>query len=147
MNRLICYAIIILKEYKSEAPQLHYYIGKLDKKIFSCVTSDIQTDEVIITDERIQHIKDRHPNDYEKYCGYMERIIQNPDYIVETNKRNTAVILKKIEENGESFKLILRIVMKDDPKDYKNSVISFWRVGDTTWKKTLKNKKILYKAE
>ncbi len=126
---------------------MHYYIGKLDKKIFSCVTSDIQTDEVIITDERIQHIKDRHPNDYEKYCGYMERIIQNPDYIVETNKRNTAVILKKIEENGESFKLILRIVMKDDPKDYKNSVISFWRVGDTTWKKTLKNKKILYKAE
>ena len=126
---------------------MHYYIGKLDKKIFSCVTNDIQTDEVIITDERIQHIKDRHPNDYEKYCGYMERIIQNPDYIVETNKRNTAVILKKIEENGESFKLILRIVMKDDPKDYKNSVISFWRVGDTTWKKTLKNKKILYKAE
>ena len=124
-----------------------HYIGKIDKKIYSCVTKDIRTDEVIITDERIMHIKERHPNDYEEYCKYMRLIIEQPDYIVETNKRNTAVVLKEINNKDKKFKLILRVVMKSDPKEYRNSVISFWKVGETTWKKTLKNKKILYKSE
>ena len=124
-----------------------HYIGKIDKKIYRCVTNDIRTDEVIITDERIMHIKERHPNDYEKYFEYMRLIIEQPDYIIEANKRNTAVVLKEINTNNEKFKLILRIVMKNDPKEYKNSIISFWKIGNTTWKKTLKNKKILYKDE
>lgn len=74
-------------------------------------------------------------------------MIAEPDYIVQANKANTAVILKEIKENGEKFKLILRIKMQYDPADYRNSLLSFWRIGDTTWRKTLKNKKILYKAE
>ena len=37
----------------------NWLIGKLDKGIYSCVTDDIATDEVIITDERIRHIKER----------------------------------------------------------------------------------------
>lgn len=57
------------------------------------------------------------------------------------------MILKEIVENGEKFKLILRLKTPDMPEEYKNSVISFWYIGDTTWNKTLKNKKILYKKE
>lgn len=124
-----------------------YYVGKIDKNIYKCVTEDIRTDEVIITDERIQHIKDRHPNDYENYFKYAEKIIKAPDYIIEANKDNTAVLLKEIENDGEKFKLILKLAVKSDPRIYKNSVISFWEIGETTWRKTLKNKKILYKSE
>ena len=47
-----------------------FTIGKIDIEIYKCVAEDIVTDEVIITDERIQHIKSRHPDDYEKYCKY-----------------------------------------------------------------------------
>lgn len=43
------------------------YVGKIDKEKYRCITEDIVTDEVIITDERIGHIKERHPNDYECY--------------------------------------------------------------------------------
>ena len=100
-----------------------------------------------MTEERIEHIRKQHPNDYERFCTYIPRMIAEPDYIVQANKANTAVILKEIEENGEKFKLILRIKMQHDPADYRNSVLSFWHIGDTTWRKTLKNKKILYKAE
>lgn len=45
------------------------------------------TDEVIITNERIQHIKDRHPNDYEQYFMYMKEIVEKPEYIIEANKK------------------------------------------------------------
>ena len=124
-----------------------YTIGKIDVEKYKIISPDIQTDEVIITDERIQHIQERHPNDFERFCLYIPGILQDPDYIIAANKANTAVILKEIIENGEKFKLILRLKTSDMPGDYKNSIISFWRVGDTTWKKTLKNKNILYKKE
>lgn len=124
-----------------------HYIGKLDKNIYQCVTKDIRTDDVIMTDERIEHIKEKHPNDYERYCSYIPQIISNPDYIIEANKANTAVILKEVSENNEKFKMVLRLKVENDPATYKNSVISFWKIGDTTWNKTIKNKKILYKNE
>lgn len=122
-------------------------LGKLDIETYKCVTEQIITDEVIITDERIAHIKERHPNDYERYCSYIPEIIREPDYIIGANKANTAVVMKEIEENNEKFKLILRLKVENDPVDYKNSVISFWQIGDTTWRKMVKNKQVLYKRE
>lgn len=124
-----------------------HIVGKIDKNIYKCITEDIITDEVIITDERIQHIRKRHPNDYERFYSYIPEIIENPDYIIEANKSNTAVILKEIEEQGEKFKLVLRLKVESDPAEYKNSIMTFWYIGDTTWRKSLKNKKILYKRE
>lgn len=118
---------------------------QIDK--YRCVAPGITTSEVIITDERIAHIRERHPNDYERFVAYMPIIIEEPDYIIEANKANTAVILKEIEENGEKFKLILRLKVETDPVEYKNSVLSFWCIGSTTWEKTLRNKKILYKRQ
>ena len=122
-------------------------VGHIDVEKYRCITDDISTDEVIITDERIQHIMERHPGDYERYIGYISEILENPDYILEANKPNTGVILKEIMDQGEKFKVILRVKVESDPVDYKNSILSFWHIGDTTWNKNVKNKKILYKGE
>ena len=100
-------------------------IGKIDIEKYKCVTEDIQTDEVIITDKQIEHIKDRHPNDYERYFRYVKEIIQDPDYILEASKPNTAFVLKHIIDNGKNYQLILRLKTSDDPENYKNSVITF----------------------
>ncbi len=136
----------IMKPAKRKAGNVDVqYVGKIDKELFRCVSENITTDEVIITDERVQHIKERHPNDYERFVGYIPAIIEQPDYIIAANKDNTAVILKEIEDNGEKFKLVLRLKVKTDPVEYKNSVLTFWHIGDTTWRKSLKNKKVLYK--
>lgn len=124
-----------------------YLVGKINRDIYKCIVNDIVTNEVIITDERIQHIKNRHPEDYERFFLYISQIIENPDYIIRANKENMGVLMKKIEMSGEKFKLVLKIAVKNDPKGYKNSVISFWHIGDVTWKKTIKNKDILYKRE
>lgn len=76
-------------------------VGKIDRKIYRCITDDIVTDEVVITDERIGHIKERYPNDYERYYEYLKEVVEQPDYIVESNKPNTALILKEIIESDE----------------------------------------------
>ncbi len=122
-------------------------VGRINIEKYKCVTADISTDEVIITEERIAHIKERHPNDYERFFAFFPEIIADPDYIIASEKPNTAVILKEVVISGEKFKLILRLKVEHDPASYKNSVISFWHIGETTWRKTIKNKNILYKKE
>lgn len=121
-----------------------HYIGKIDRKIYSCITDDITTNKVIITDRQIKHIKERHPDDFERYYEYIKEIIENPDYILEANKPNTAFILKRIVDNGKNYQLILSLKTSTDPTAYKNSVITFLKVDDKKWAKYLRNKKILY---
>lgn len=116
------------------------YIGKLDKNIYRCVTEDIATDEVIITDERIQHIKERHPNDYERFSDYFTQIVENPDYIIEANRPHTALVLKEIETNEEKFKTALRLVTSRDDHQFKNSIITFMKIDEREWNRLLRNK-------
>ena len=75
-------------------------VCRIDVELYKIVTPDIQTDIVIITDERIEHIRDHHPNDYEKYGKYFSQILTDPDFIIEGKWKNTAMVLKEIiEEN------------------------------------------------
>ncbi|MCX4341127.1 MAG: PBECR2 nuclease fold domain-containing protein [Lachnospiraceae bacterium] len=111
------------------------------------MTEDIVTDEVIITDERIAHIQERHPNDYERYYKYLKEIVEHPQYIVETNKPYTALILNEFIEGEEIFKTVMRLTTSHDNPEFKNSIITFMKINDKEWKRILKNKRILYKSE
>ena len=123
------------------------YIGKIDREIYRCVTKDIVTEDVIITDEQIAHIKDRHPSDYERYCEYFIMALSDPDYIIEANRPKTAIVLKEILEVEEHVKLVLRLCTSDDPKGYSNSIITFMKISDKRWNRYLRTKDILYKKE
>ncbi len=148
------------KEIVAEAPQCGtmnvsedkgnievHNIGKIDIEIYKCITEDITTDEVIITDERIGHIKERHPNDYERYCRYMKEIVEDPQYIIETIKPKTALILKEFNDGTEPFKTVLRLKTSEDNEGYKNSIITFMKINEKEWRRLINNKKILYKKE
>ncbi len=124
-----------------------HLVGKINRNIYKCITNDIVTDEVIITDNQIQHIRDRHPNDYERFSQYFHKIIEEPDYILEANKPNTAFILKSVQEQGANFQLILKLKTSNDPENYKNSIITFLKIDQKKWEKYLRNKKILYRRE
>ena len=122
------------------------FICKLDRSIYSCITEDITTDEVVITEERIQHIKDRHPNDYERYFRFMADMIVQPQYIIEDADLNTAFVLRQFEDENSQFRLILRLHTAADAKGRKNSVITFQYIKAKEFSRLIRNKKILYKA-
>ena len=122
-------------------------IGNIDLQKYSVVSPNIRTAEVIITEERIAHIKERHPNDFERYAQYLTAIVEAPDYILESKKPNTAFLLKSFEQAGERFQLILRLAIEGDTAGYKNSVITFLRVEEKRYRRYLRTKKILYKSE
>lgn len=122
-------------------------VGKIDRDVYKCVTENIVTDEVIITDERIKHIKERHPNDFERYCGALKEIVEDPQYIIETNKPYTALILKEFMQGNERFKTVLRLTTSHDNPEFKNSIITFMKINEKEWDRLLRNKVILYRKE
>lgn len=126
--------------------QVHL-VGKINKEIYKCITVEIATDEVIITDERIKHIQERHPDDYERYYRYLKEIVEHPQYIIETNRPYTALILKEFLEGREQFKTVVRLTTSHDNPDFKNSVITFMKINEKEWSRLIRNKKILYKKE
>lgn len=124
-----------------------YFVGKIDLEIFRAIFGDIQTDEVIITEERIAHIKANHPGDFEKYGKYIRSIIEKPDFILSSDLPNTALLLKSFSENGTRLKLILRFKVSSDPREYKNSVLTFQYVEEKRYDRYKKSEKVLYKRE
>ena len=74
-----------------------YSIGKINQKIYKCITEDIITEEVIITDNQIQHIKDRHPEAYNKVLKNIREAISTPDYIIRDKHAYTGLIIKRIQ--------------------------------------------------
>lgn len=121
------------------------YIGKIDKEKFKNITENITTEDVVLTEQQVEHIKKRHPNDYEKYFKYFNEIIENPDYIIRDSMRNTGILLKEIIEKDERFQLILRLHTNEDNPDYKNSIITFFKISSKKYNQYLRNKEIVWK--
>ena len=121
------------------------FICKLDRELYSVVTKDIASDDVIITDKQIEHIKERHPNDFELFGKFFAEMIRDPDYILEANKPNTAIVLKEVEVDGRKLKLILRLKTSADPAEYKTSIITFQHISDKRYARYVHNANILYR--
>ena len=104
---------------------------------------NIKTNKLIITKERIEHIRKKHGNDFELYGKYMLQIIEEPDYILkDIENDNTVLFLKTINE------LNLQIVIKlqtESAIDKFNTVITFWHMRKRSYNQILKKNKIIYK--
>lgn len=122
-----------------------HFVGKLNKEIYRCISEEIRTDEVIITEERIQHVNERHPGEHEKIKEYLKDAIENPDYIIEDKHPDTGLIIKKIKAGDTYIQLVLRVCTSKDEIEFKNSIISLWEISENRLKNYLRNKSILYK--
>ena len=123
------------------------YIGKLNKKLYEqIINNKIVTDDIVFTDKQIEHVEEDHRERkglYEKYKDKLLDIINEPDYIFADNKPDTLCIAKKLDE-----RIWLVLKLNTNPyNDYKNSIISMQRLGDTKLKQYERTKKILYKKE
>lgn len=100
-------------------------VGKIDKDRYSVIEKNIRTDEVIITDERIDHIRKRRGDAfYEKYNGVFAEILRNPDYIFKETREHTALVCKQVVQDKKYVNLALRIAIETDNPEYKNSIIT-----------------------
>ena len=122
-------------------------LGVMDWKIYSCISDEHITDEVIITEEQLMHIRERHPEAYQDTIHYVRDILADPDYILKDNRPNTGLVVKRIYGKKESSLLVLRVSTSSDRKGYKNSVITSWKITEKRLNNYLRNKKIIYNKE
>ena len=121
------------------------YIGKIDIEKFKLISQDITTKDVIITGKQVEHIKERHPKNYEEYFRFFKEIIENPDYIIRDIKPNTGFLLKEFIKEDKRFQLILRLHTSEDNEKYKNSIITFFKVSKKKYEQYLRNKEIVWR--
>ena len=119
-------------------------VGRIVRDMYEKISRSITTDEVIITEERIEH-SNVHANAYEKYGKYIPEVLADPDFIFRDKKPNTAVLVKEIVQEGNNLQLILRLHIPEDNPEYKNSVISFWDISDKRRENYKRNKDVIYK--
>ena len=121
-------------------------LGYIDSKKLESEFGKLQTTEIVITNERIAHIQQRHPEDYTLFEKYGVDTAIDPDYIIKDEKnKGTVFMIKKLE--GTNLNVVVRLVLCDDDSKLKNSIMTFYRIRDKNLKKLEKKNKVLYKKE
>ncbi|GHU69861.1 hypothetical protein FACS1894184_14530 [Clostridia bacterium] len=123
------------------------YIGRIDRRIYSVVSDDIVTDEVINTDRQMTHIVKEHGGHVPALVNHLREAVEEPDYILADPDFATAVVLKEVIMSGERLKVILRLAVSTDEPEHKNSIITSFLLSERTWRKYLRNKSILYRRD
>lgn len=121
-----------------------HYVGKLDKRMYKAISEDIVGDSVIITNERIDH-SNRHKNAFDKYGKYADKVLSDPDFIIRDKNPKSAVLFRYIPEIDRTIQLVLRLHLPDDNPEYKNSLISYWDIGDSRQRSYKRNGDVIYK--
>ena len=122
------------------------YIGKLDKDKLGKYKDKIITTDVVLTDERKNHIYQEHINDYDIIMKNLAKVVQNPREILEDFKnKNTIFLINKVLK--DSLNVVIRLNTTNDIKHPKNSIMTAWIVRDSNLKKIRKRNKIIYKNE
>ena len=109
--------------------------------------------EIIITEERINHIKMRHPEDYSLFNIYGAICVKDPDYIIKDGKHDgTIFMVKKLEDTN--LNVVVRIALETDDKGIMNSVMTFYRIRERNLIKLIRKNSslagkdaLLYKKE
>lgn len=83
-------------------------LGTLDWNIYDCISNNHIADEVIITEEQMMHIRERHPEAYIDTMHYVREILDDPDYIFRDKHPNTGLVVKKIQNDEKSSLLALK---------------------------------------
>ena len=121
-------------------------LGNLDPAPLVPVFGPLQTTEVIVTDERADHIRERHPEDYLLFERYAGELISSPDILLKDRKNaGTVFAVKKLPDTN--LNVVIRLVLDTDDSSLKNSVMTFYRIRDKNLKKLMERNPILYIRE
>lgn len=126
-------------------------LGKIDRQIARSITPGINTSTIVLTAERIAHMNERHPGDYDRFGQYIYTTVSAPSFVMRDPKHeNTGIYIKKLFHDGERINLrtTVRYHTPNDPEDFANSVISYQYIRDQEYRRLRKKTDlIVYTAD
>lgn len=124
----------------------YWKIGKLYIQPLEQEFGKLQTDEVIVTNERLEHIKIHHPQDFELFKTFGVEAVTQPNEIIKDIKHSgTVFMIKSIPDTN--LNVVVRLALETDDEGLKNSVMTFYRIRNSNLNKLRKKNKPLYNKE
>ena len=122
-------------------------IGKIDIAIYQRVSNKaILTDEVVLTNNRMEHIIERRGlSFYETYRPFFSEIIRDPDYVFSDKRPYSVIASKAFKKDGSIVNIIIRLVVESDNPKFKNSIITAIELGEERFEQFLRNNDPVYK--
>ena len=100
--------------------------------------------EVILTDERIEHIRVRHPGAYESYSHWVTATIEAPDYVLRDDRNDrTAAFIRHAE--GSNLNVVVKLAVANE-EGKMSSIITLYPISPKRLKRLLRKEMIIYKA-
>lgn len=119
-------------------------LGKIHVDLLESEYGSLQTDDIIITNERLEHIKEQHQIDYALFERYGREVVQEPDIIIKDEKHIATVFMIKRFINI-NLNAVVRLAMGTDSGELKNSVMTFYRIRESNLTKLINKNKVIFK--
>lgn len=121
-------------------------LGKIEERALKAEFGALRTTDVIVTEERIRHIRERHPQDVTLFEQYGQETVLEPDIIIKDRKNEgTVFMIKHLPEIH--INVVVRLVLETESEELKNSVMTFYRIRTKNLEKLLKKNKEIYRKE
>lgn len=131
-------------------PSMNYsrdvnYITKISgQKALEKEYGELKNRDVVLTDERKNHIIERRGKDANFVIGNIKETINNYDYILKDDDKK-AIFIKKIKDTDHHNHLVVYLSLKDKSK--ANSVITGIKMNDSKVRKKIEKHKIIDKKK
>lgn len=122
------------------------YIGKLDKNKIGDYANKITNNNIVLTDERKQHIYEDHTKDYERIMQNIKRVANNPREVIEDCKnKDTLFFIDKLEKSN--LNVVIKLNTTNSKEHPNNSIMTAWIIRERNLKKLREKNKTIYKDE
>ena len=130
---------------QNEQP-IYRTLGKLKTDYLEKRFGSLQTDELIIMDERLEHIRERHPEDVKLFEKYGADAALEPDTVLVDGKHDgTVFMVKGLPDTN--LNVVVRLELDTDDTGRKNSIMTFYRIREKNLKKLINKSEVLYSKE
>lgn len=104
----------------------------------------LANDDIVLTDERKEHINERRKDDFDFIMDNMEETINDYDYLLKDDDKKV-MFIKLIKEDKHYNNLAVILSLEDETR--ANSILTGMRIREKTLKSLLKSRKIIDKKE
>lgn len=84
-------------------------IAYLTDKVIKTLGLSFEESPIYLGNSNIEHMKRRHPNEYDKYGKYLSEIINSPDYVGINPKDKSIAYIKEFKIDNEYVKVAVRV--------------------------------------
>ena len=92
---------------------MNYEIGKITKDIIEILGLEYNEEKPIyIGESNINHMKERHFEDYIKYGNNIKEILKEPTYLARNQRKNSIEFIKRYRIKDDYVMVVVRVSKK-----------------------------------